>query len=222
MSAREARLLPLAAAAVALSWLPCWALARALLRPAFAAALVTLRSSTPRRRRARLARLVAAAPLYATAFNLLLWAALASPLLWLDANNMFGLASLVLSHACAVHPRYAAAAAAAALVGLVAGVAKLCAERRSYSTATFDAALGVSAGAWAAAATVGAVAAVAYDRAGPPQDDPGPAAAERFVLLKRWLDNRRNPAAAAALADAIRDHRRVHPDVDHKAALMLA
>ena len=121
------------------SWAALAQLATALMRPTYNAGLLTLRTATRHKRKARLSRVVATSWMYTIVFVALLTSFVGMGVLAKDPADVFGFQKYVLSWEYVLHPRFVALLC---LSGLSASAAAVARFRRSnvMNAAAYDAA----------------------------------------------------------------------------------
>eukprot|EP00873_Tetraselmis_striata_P043971 jgi/Tetstr1/464235/TSEL_009040.t1 len=120
-------------------WAALGQLAIAVMRRAYTTGLMTLRTATRKRRRARLARVVATVWMYAIVFTMMLTTFIGMGVLMKDTADFFGFQKHILSWEYVLHPKFVALLCAC---GLSASIASVYRFRRAkvMNAAAYDAA----------------------------------------------------------------------------------
>jgi len=138
--------------------LGCWAglaqLASALVRPSYAAGMVTLRTATRQKRRAKLGKAVAAAWMYAIVLIAMVTSFVGAGVLLKDTADYFGFQRYVLSWEYLLHPRYVAVLCASGLAAFPAAIVRF-RRCRVMNAAAYEAAHRVGFAVFMAAAAAG-------------------------------------------------------------------
>ena len=111
-------------------WGTMAAIAKAVVQPVYGSGLITLRTATKSKRRAKLSRVVATPWIYTTVFLLMITVFTGMGILMKDTADFFGFQQHILSWEYIIHPRYAALLCACALVGGGTAVATFHANTR--------------------------------------------------------------------------------------------